>query len=305
MTRALDDHRTGDTDALLKRFVDYLRHERRYSPHTVTDYTRDIERFRAAIDASPWDTVSTHQVTAHVARLHAAGQAPRSIQRALSSLRSFYRYLLRQGLAERDPTTGVRAPKAHTRLPKLLDTDQAARLLDFAPADPDDVRDLAIAELLYGSGLRLAELTGANVQDIDLVDGFIVVHGKGGKSRQVPLGRQSMTALRQWLAARPASVEFPEPLFTGHGGKRIGPRTVSRRLKRLAILQLGSDELHPHMLRHSFASHLLESSSDLRAVQELLGHTDIATTQIYTHLDFQHLAKVYDAAHPRARRRSD
>jgi len=290
---------------VLQRFVDYLRHERRYSPHTVTDYTRDIARFRSAIEGFPWDAVSTHQVTAHVARLHAAGQAPRSIQRALSSLRSFYRYLLRQGLAARDPTTGVRAPKAHARLPKLLDTDQAAQLLAFVPADPDDVRDLAIAELLYGSGLRLAELTGANMSDIDLADGLIVVHGKGGKSRQVPLGRQSMAALEQWLAARPATAAFPQPLFTGRGGKRINPRTVSRRLKRLAVLQLGSDELHPHMLRHSFASHLLESSSDLRAVQELLGHADIATTQIYTHLDFQHLAKVYDAAHPRARRRSD
>jgi integrase/recombinase XerC len=299
-------------DGALARFIDYLRFERHYSAHTIAAYTRDLERFAADV-GRPWAEVQGHQVTAHIARLHAADQQPRSIQRALSSLRSLYRYLLSQRLVDHDPTTGIRAPKTRTRLPQLLDTDQAARLLDFTAESPTDLRDRAIAELFYGSGLRLAELTGANVDDLDLDAGFITVRGKGGKMRQVPLGRLSVVAIRAWLehrssttaraAVAPTAGSDTMPLFTGRGGGRISPRTVQLRLKRLAVRQLGSDQLHPHMLRHSFASHLLESSSDLRAVQELLGHADISTTQIYTHLDFQHLARVYDAAHPRARSR--
>jgi integrase/recombinase XerC len=298
-------------DGLLRRFLDHLKYERRYSPHTIEAYARDLNRF--ATDANrPWSEVQSHQITAHIARLHAGNQQPRSIQRALSSLRSLYRYLQRQRLVEHDPTTGIRAPKTRARLPQLLDTDQAAQLFAFVPEDTNDLRDRAIAELLYGSGLRLAELTGANIGDLDLQAGFITVRGKGGKVRQVPLGRHCVAAIDAWLGARtapaiasgdPTKPSLDAPLFTGRGGRRISPRTVQLRLKRLAIRQLGSDQLHPHMLRHSFASHLLESSSDLRAVQELLGHADISTTQIYTHLDFQHLARVYDAAHPRARSR--
>lgn len=300
-------------DAALAGFIDYLRNERRYSPHTLEAYARDLERF-AAEAQRPWADVQAHQVTAHIARLHAANHQSRSIQRALSSLRSLYRYLQRRRLVDHDPTTGIRAPKTRKRLPKLLDTDQAAQLLEFEPEDVTERRDRAMAELLYGSGLRLAELTGANLEDLDLDGGFITVRGKGGKVRQVPLGRHCIAAIETWLAARSGGggwgadstvVQLPgdAPLFTGRNGQRISPRTVQLRLKRLAVRQLGSDELHPHMLRHSFASHLLESSSDLRAVQELLGHADISTTQIYTHLDFQHLARVYDAAHPRARSR--
>jgi integrase/recombinase XerC len=296
-------------DAALAGFIDYLRHERRYSPHTIEAYARDLQRF-AAEAKRPWADVQAHQVTAHIARLHASDHQPRSIQRALSSLRSLYRYLQRRRLVDHDPTTGIRAPKTRKRLPKLLDTDQAAQLLEFEPEDATERRDRAMAELLYGSGLRLAELTGANLGDLDLDGGFITVRGKGGKVRQVPLGRHCIAAIESWLAARSgaaggtvAHLQGDAPLFTGRSGQRISPRTVQQRLKRLAVRQLGSDELHPHMLRHSFASHLLESSSDLRAVQELLGHADISTTQIYTHLDFQHLARVYDAAHPRARSR--
>jgi integrase/recombinase XerC len=313
------DQEAPRDDALLESFLNHLRLERRYSSHTLAAYHRDIDRLGYAVKR-PWAEVRSHDIASHVARLNAGGHAPRSIQRALSSVRSFYRFLIRQGLATQDPTTGLRAPKAPSRLPRLLDTDQAAQLLARVPETTDETRDLAIAELFYGSGLRLAELTGANVGDIDLGEGFIRVRGKGSKMRQVPLGRQSIEALRRWLHVRLPVAEtaagtsgaspvsgygLEAPLFTGRGGVRIAPRTVQKRLKRLAVLQLGSDELHPHMLRHSFASHLLESSSDLRAVQELLGHADIATTQIYTHLDFQHLAKVYDAAHPRARSRKD
>jgi len=298
-------------DAQLQRFIDYLRYERRYSPHTVNAYRRDLERFAADV-ARPWDQVASHDVTAHLARLHGRGLKPRSIQRALSSLRSLYRYLKRQRLLSEDPTTGNRGPRSRQRLPGVLDTDQAAQLMAGSPESPRDRRDLAMAELLYGSGLRLAELTEANLGDLDLDAGFITVRGKGRKTRQVPLGRHSIAAVRQWLECRDdlasaAAAGNPGalPLFTGRGSRRISPRTVQQRLKQLAARQLGSAELHPHMLRHSFASHLLESSSDLRAVQELLGHADISTTQIYTHLDFQHLARVYDAAHPRSQRQDD
>lgn len=293
-------------DAELTRFLDYLAIERRYSANTVAAYRRDLCRFAADV-GRPWKDVRHHDVMAHVGRLHARGLKPRSIARVLSSLRSLYRYLKRKRLVTEDPTTGQRGPKSRRRLPAALDTDQAAKLLD---ADGDDrltLRDRAMAELLYGSGLRLTELTGANVGDLDLSEGFILVRGKGGKTRQVPLGRHSISAIERWLLCRGDTPPpgTPQPLFTGRGNGRISPRTVQQRLKRLATLQLGSSELHPHMLRHSFASHMLESSGDLRAVQELLGHADISTTQIYTHLDFQHLAKVYDAAHPRSQRRDD
>jgi integrase/recombinase XerC len=291
------------------RFLDYLRIERRYSPHTVSAYRRDLARFAADVDR-PLVEVRSHQVTEHVARLHRRGLDPRSIQRALSSIRSCYRYLKRVGLAEEDPTIGVRVPKRSKRLPGVLDADRTAALFAFAADTARDKRDRAMAELLYGSGLRLAELTEACVADVDLNAGFMAVRGKGGKERQVPLGSHCVAALRDWFSARedlqPGSPGYgARPLFTGQPGKRISPRTVQQRLKRLAMRQLGSDELHPHMLRHSFASHLLESSSDLRAVQELLGHADIATTQVYTHLDFQHLARVYDSAHPRSKAQED
>jgi len=294
-------------DAVLDRFLAYLEVERRYSPHTMAAYRRDLSRFAADVD-TPWAEVRSHQVTAHIARLHGRGLKPRSIQRVLSSLRSLYRYLKRQRVVSEDPTVGNRGPKSRRRLPGALDTDQAAQLLNFDAATPTELRDRAMAELLYGSGLRLAELTGANVADLDLAEGFMTVRGKGSKTRRVPLGRHCVAALEAWLGCRadpPPADGSPRPLFTGRGANRISPRTVQQRLKRLAARQLGSTELHPHMLRHSFASHLLESSSDLRAVQELLGHADISTTQIYTHLDFQHLAKVYDAAHPRSKRRDD
>jgi integrase/recombinase XerC len=297
-------------DPALQRFLDHLRFERRYSGNTIDAYRRDITRFAAAV-ARPWSEVQHHDIARHAASLHGRGLKPRSIQRALSSLRSFFGFLVRNGEIQEDPTIGARAPKTRARLPGTLDTDQASRLFDVETKSPLDMRDQAMAELLYGSGLRLSELTGANLGDLDLEAGFITVRGKGGKMRQVPLGSQCAAALRRWLAARedlpgatPTRTNADLPLFTGRPGHRISPRTVQLRLKKLGRQQLGSDQLHPHMLRHSFASHLLESSSDLRAVQELLGHSDISTTQIYTHLDFQHLARVYDAAHPRAQRKS-
>jgi integrase/recombinase XerC len=209
--------------------------------------------------------------------------------------------LERNTIVSANPAVNVRPPKSRRRLPAVLDTDQAARLLDFEAATPTLKRDLAILELFYGSGLRLAELTQLKLRDLDLEGGFVRVLGKGRKVRQVPLGRHSVQALEVYLEAR-GPTDRGDPVFLSARGRAVSPRTVQARLKRIGVAQLGSDALHPHMLRHSFASHLLESSGNLRAVQELLGHNDIATTQIYTHLDFQQLARVYDSAHPRAHR---
>jgi len=284
--------------AALDAYLDHLRYEKRYSAHTLAAYRRDLERFLDVIDV-PLPAVRPHHVDSFVARLHGSGLGARSIQRSLSSVRSFFAHLLARDEVAGNPAAASRAPKSPRKLPNTLDTDRAARLFEFEAQTPVEVRDLAMLELLYGSGLRLSELVGVNVADLDLEEGFVTVLGKGSKKRQVPLGTHSIEAIRRWLACR-GPFRGDSPLFTGRNGARISPRTVQARLKRIGVRELGSSELHPHMLRHSFASHILESYSDLRAVQELLGHSDISTTQIYTHLDFQHLARVYDAAHPRA-----
>ena len=220
-------------------------------------------------------------------------------------MRTFFGYLEREGAGRGNPAVLVRAPKAKRRLPATLDTDQMARLLDFRVDDALSARDKAIMELFYSSGLRVAELVGLRVGDIDLADRTVRVLGKGAKTRIVPVGREALAALRAWLAERPrgAGSQAVTPLFTGPGGRRLSIRAVQLRVAQWARRQGLPMHVHPHMFRHSFATHLLESSGNLRGVQELLGHSDIATTQVYTHLDFQHLAKVYDAAHPRARRR--
>lgn len=290
-------------DALLDRFLEHLRVEKRYSANTVSAYRRDLQRLAQSARV-PWPDVRGHHISTFVAALHAGGLAARSIQRTLSASRSFFAYLEKIQVVGANPASGSKAPKSRPRLPRTLDTDQAAQLFEFEARTDIEKRDRAIAELLYGSGIRLSELVGINVADLDLSSGFATVTGKGNKVRQVPIGTHCVAAIESWLACR----GYPpggEPLFTGRPGRRISPRTVQLRLKQLASRQLGSNQLHPHMLRHSFASHMLESSSDLRAVQELLGHADISTTQIYTHLDFQHLAKVYDAAHPRAEAQDD
>jgi len=291
------------TESMLERFIEHLRVEKRYSANTVSAYQRDLTRLASTLEVD-WTEVRGHHISAFVATMHARGLAPRSIQRMLSSTRSFFAYLEKNRVIAANPASASKAPKARPKLPKTLDTDQAAQLFEFHAATDIDKRDRAMVELLYGSGVRLAELVGVDISDLDLSNGFVTVTGKGNKVRQLPLGSHCVAAIEAWLACR----GYPpggEPLFTARGGRRISPRTVQLRLKRLASRQLGSNQLHPHMLRHSFASHMLESSSDLRAVQELLGHADISTTQIYTHLDFQHLARVYDAAHPRANAQDD
>lgn len=283
---------------LLTRFLEYLRSEKHYSTHTLAAYQRDLEKLLKTVDV-PLESVRGHHVDGFVAKLHAGGLAPRSLQRALSSVRSFFNYLVDIKILAANPAVATRAPKTQNKLPNVLDADRAAQLFSSTATTDLEKRDRAMLELLYGSGLRLAELVGVNLDDLDLADGFVRVIGKGRKVRQVPMGSQCVSAIRGWLECRIGG-DQEHAVFTTRKGKRISPRTVQTRLKKLGASQLGSTELHPHMLRHSFASHLLESSSDLRAVQELLGHSDIATTQIYTHLDFQHLARVYDSAHPRA-----
>jgi integrase/recombinase XerC len=291
----------------VERFLASLSRERRLSPHTTDGYGRDLAALLAYCEAQGidgWASLDSEHVRSFAAQCHRRGLGPRSVARRLSAVRSLCRFLIREGELARDPAAGVRAPKAAKRLPTALDTDAMARLLAFRGDDRLGVRDKAIMELFYSSGLRLAELIGLDLADLDLRDRTVRVLGKGRKERIVPVGRHAVAALEAWLRERTALAAIDErAVFVGVNGRRLGPRIVQRRVARWARLQGLPAHVHPHMFRHSFASHLLESSGDLRAVQELLGHASIATTQVYTHLDFQHLARTYDAAHPRARKK--
>jgi len=291
-----------------KRFLAYIESERGLSPRTVEAYRRDLDRFveaigRAGIEAP--DRVVEHDVRRFIAGLHRQGLGSRSIQRLLSALRSFYRWAMREGLADHNPAASVKAPKAARKLPGTLDTDAVARLLDIPDESPLARRDKAIMELFYSSGLRLSELADLRWDSIDSASGLVRVRGKGNKTRVVPLGRYAADALAKWRKVRGQFAGFEEPsVFVSNRGKPISTRTIQERIRYWARRQGLPQKVYPHLLRHSFASHVLESSGDLRAVQELLGHADISTTQVYTHLDFQHLARVYDKAHPRARKKS-
>jgi integrase/recombinase XerC len=290
------------------RFLQSLRNERRLSPHTESAYARDLESlldYCAAQGIEAWDALDPQHVRSFAAQCHRRGLSPRSVQRRLSAVRSLFRYLIREGELKRDPAADVQAPKSRKRLPVTLDADTMARLLEFRTDDRLGVRDKAIMELFYSSGLRLAELLGLDLADLDLRDRTVRVLGKGRKARIVPVGKHAAEALTGWLRERTAIAGIGEQaVFVGVNGRRLGPRIVQRRIEQWARRQGLPEHVHPHMFRHSFASHLLESSGDLRAVQELLGHANISTTQVYTHLDFQHLARIYDAAHPRARRKT-
>jgi integrase/recombinase XerC len=291
----------------IDRFLSHLAHERRMSAHTIMAYRRDLHglaEFGAKRRFTTWNALDHSGVRTFAAALHGAGLSPRSIQRHLSAARTFYGFLMREGHCARNPALDVRAPKTKKRLPATLDADQMGRLLAFRADDSLSVRDKAIMELFYSSGLRLAELVGLSVTAVDLKDRTVRVLGKGSKMRIVPVGRQAVDALRTWLKERVALVRSGvDALFVGRSGRPLSVRSVQLRVGAWGRRQALSVHVHPHMFRHSFATHLLESSGDLRGVQELLGHADIGTTQIYTHLDFQHLATVYEAAHPRARRR--
>jgi integrase/recombinase XerC len=295
----------------IERFLRHLATERRLSPHTLSAYGQDlaaIADWATQNGLTDWTQLDAQWVRHCAARAHAGGLSPRSIQRRLSALRTFCRYLMREGRLQTNPCGDVRAPKAVRRLPVTLDADQMGRLLDGPPAETGDprlsLRDAAIMELLYSAGLRLAELVGLDLPHLDLRERTVRVLGKGSKERIVPVGRQAAAALQAWLAQRPGmAANGVAAVFVGRNGRRLGARAVQLRVAAAARQQGLPQHVHPHLFRHSFASHLLESSGDLRGVQELLGHANLSTTQIYTHLDFQHLAQVYDKAHPRARRK--
>ncbi len=290
----------------LAAFLQYLEAERQVSTHTLSAYRSDLAKvlaFSKRQQLNSWKDLQVAHVRELVAELHAGGLVGRSIARLLSALRGFYAYLVREGVCLHDPAAGIRPPKGARKLPKVLDVDRAQQLLDSPVADDFAAcRDHAILELFYSSGLRLSELVGLNLADIDLQQGLVLVLGKGNKQRMLPVGSKAVAAIQQWLVAREQVQSSDQALFIGVRGRRMSPQLVRERVRQAGARELGQ-HLHPHMLRHSFASHILESSHDLRAVQELLGHADISTTQIYTHLDFQHLAQVYDQAHPRARRK--
>lgn len=289
---------------LLESFIKTLHH---LSKHTRSAYQRDLDYLQGYCSEqgiTTWSDLDGRQLRGFVAWRHRQGIGGTSLQRNLSAIRSFYRYLLKEGRVKNNPAEGIIAPKSARKLPKLLDVDQTIQLIEINEEDALAIRDRAMLELIYSSGLRLAELVNLNLNNIDFDDRIVTVTGKGNKTRIVPVGQHAIKAIKRWLKKRTAMINESEPaLFISQRGKRISPRSVQDRLKQWAIKQGLPVHVHPHMLRHSFASHLLESSGDLRAVQELLGHADISTTQVYTHLNFQHLAEVYDKTHPRAHRK--
>jgi integrase/recombinase XerC len=288
----------------ISSFLETLNH---LSVHTRSAYQRDLKvllEFCNTQNINHWQEIDGRQMRSFVAWRHRQGIGGRSLQRNLSAIRAFYRYLIDQGLARQNPGTGVFAPKTGSKLPKALDPDQATQLVNIDAEDTLSIRDRAIFELMYSSGLRLSELISLNLDSVDYADSLVTVTGKGKKTRNIPVGRHAIRALKAWLKVRQELADSDEPaIFISRLGKRISPRSVQQRLKQWAVRQGLADHVYPHMLRHSFATHLLESSGDLRAIQELLGHADISTTQVYTHLDFQHLARVYDKAHPRAQKK--
>jgi integrase/recombinase XerC len=285
-------------------YLAYLAHERRLSPLTCQHYRRDIDALFDIAKDKPLDSLQIHDVRRFVAQLHSKGLGGRSLSRLLSAWRGFFSYLIENHGVKNNPCLGLRSPKTPKRLPAALSPDQAAHLMAVPTEDSLALRDKAILELAYSSGLRLSEITGLDLLSVSAAEAQVSVTGKGGKSRIVPVGRKALDALAAWLPVR-AQLAKPDEvaLFIGRSGRRLGPRAVQSRLERWSKKQSMGLKVHPHMLRHSFASHVLQSSGDLRAVQEMLGHASISSTQVYTHLDFQHLAKIYDAAHPRAKRR--
>jgi integrase/recombinase XerC len=294
------------TVAAIEQYLGHLKVERRMSEHTLDGYSRDLRALAAWMEAAAIDSLrglGGEQVRGFIAGEHRRGLSPTSLHRRLSALRSFFKHLVARGQLPANPAQGLRAPKAPRKLPQVLDPDETAQLVEVPTDTPLGRRDRAMLELFYSSGLRLSELCGLRWRELDLDEGLVHVTGKGNKQRVVPVGSQARSALAAWRADTPS--QPTAPVFPGRGNAPISPRAVQLRLRAAARAQGVWKRVHPHLLRHSFASHVLESSGDLRGVQELLGHADIATTQIYTHLDFQHLAKVYDAAHPRAKRKRD
>lgn len=292
---------------LLAEYLSFLKTERGLSPLTQKNYARDIQLLLDYAKGQSLASISSADIRKIIAQSHSKGLGGKSISRLLSSWRGFFDYLINRHQFKHNPANGLRAPKSAKKLPKALSIEQAIKLVDIDEQDPLSIRDHAILELFYSSGLRLSELVALDIGQLDFVEGTATVTGKGNKTRIVPLGTQAMTAIQQWLATRNHLVKQSidnQAVFISKQGKRISTRNVQSRLKNWAVKQGIDSSVHPHMLRHSFASHVLQSSGDLRAVQEMLGHANISTTQVYTHLDYQHLTKVYDAAHPRAKKKN-
>lgn len=294
----------NNSSSLAHAYIFHLTNERRLSPLTCENYTRDITALLKLADKKPLYQLRIHHIRRFVAQLHSKGLSGRSLARMLSAWRGLYNYLARDHGYTHNPCAGLRAPKSTKSLPHVLSPDEAAKLLEFQANDLITLRDKAMFELFYSSGLRLTELINLAPEDLNFTESTVLIHGKGDKKRIVPIGNQAIQALREWMKQRKTLLKpGGNALFLSRKGKSISSRSVSQRLKMRALKQGISLNVHPHVLRHSFASHLLQSSADLRAVQEMLGHASISTTQTYTHLDFQHLAKVYDAAHPRAKKK--
>jgi integrase/recombinase XerC len=295
-------------DEMLAGYLNQLKYEKRASEHTVANYQRDLLRLSNYCQEKlilSWTDLKQNDIRAHIAARHRKGIGSKSLQRELSAIRSFFTFLLKNSLAEINPAQQIKAPKQARKLPKTLDVDQVNGLLEAGTNSPLEVRDLTMFELFYSSGLRLGELSMLDMTDLDLSDCSLLVRsGKGGKSRVLPIGGKAVTAINNWLYERTKMTAIADTaLFVTTKGRRLGQRSIELRLALWCKKKGLQEHIHPHMLRHSFASHLLESSQDLRAVQELLGHSNISTTQIYTHLDFQHLADIYDKTHPRAKKK--
>jgi integrase/recombinase XerC len=291
--------------AWIDKFIRHLQYERRLSTLTCKHYRRDLhalQNYCEQVDIERWSQLDGDTMRSFAASTFRKGLSPRSIQRQLSASRTFFRYLLREKHVKKNPVEGISAPKSGKRLPENLDADRMARLLDFSGEGPLVARDRAMLEIMYSSGLRLAELTDLNLGDVDIADATARVTGKGNKDRILPVGRQALEALTAWLKERTTLAAVDEKaMFVSQKGTRLSPRSVQARVDYWAKKQGINTKVYPHLFRHSFATHMLESSHDLRGVQELLGHANISTTQVYTHLDFQHLAQIYDKTHPRAR----
>ena len=297
-----------DDKQLLSDFLAQLTIEKRASQYTVKSYKRDLNclsNYCESKSISLWTDLKQTDIRSYIASRHRQGLSSTSLQRELSAIRSFFNFLLKNQLTDNNPGQYIKAPKKTRKLPRTLDVDQIKSLLEAGTNSTIEIRDLAMFELFYSSGIRLSELAQLNLTDIDLTDKTLMVRsGKGGKSRMLPIGSKAVAAINTWLEHRIKSITSTETaLFISTRGTRLGQRSIELRLKQWCKKKGIAENIHPHMLRHSFATHLLESSQDLRAVQELLGHSNISTTQIYTHLDFQHLADVYDKAHPRAKRK--
>jgi integrase/recombinase XerC len=292
---------------LLNNFFSRLKYEKRASIHTLNNYLRDIEqlaKFCSKNNILRWQDVQQSDIRHHIAIRHKQGLAASSLQRELSAIRSFFKFLEQQHIIDNNPVRHIQTPKKPKKLPKTLDVDQITGFLEAGTDSVLEIRDLAMFELFYSSGLRLSELISLNIESVDFNDQtLIVTQGKGGKSRILPIGSKALKAVKNWLTHRKIlSKEQQAALFVSNKGNRLTARSVQLRLQQWCKKKGLSQHIHPHMLRHSFASHLLESSQDLRSIQELLGHSNISTTQIYTHLDFQHLTEIYDKAHPRAKK---